>query len=235
MPRGRLRRPSAGPHGRVAHGEGDREVCPSAKGDLRKRPDVFGLRRLRGGRSRAGHAMLRLSGGQQGPLHARGSRRQAPFNAKASAYEHKAKGPCPCGKEHAPAEATGRKYKAGTIDRIHKYRDESDSKNRSMRRSASRIRRAFTSDSPWGMAGIRTTSRASNRSSIGSPSLVRKAPAEVVWIVEGEGCSQPHRQVLSAQAVGHLQPDGRPQMEAPLLGCAQRPRRRHHRRQRPAL
>jgi putative DNA primase/helicase len=46
----------------------------------------------------------------------------AQHNPTSNTYSHILKGPCPCGVEHAPTDATPKKRK-GTIERIYSYRD----------------------------------------------------------------------------------------------------------------
>ncbi len=48
--------------------------------------------------------------------------RRAKFNARSQSYAHKAKGPCPCGSEHGPAEP-GQAHGNATIDAVYPYRN----------------------------------------------------------------------------------------------------------------
>ena len=47
---------------------------------------------------------------------------RAKFNATSGTYAHRANGPCPCGKEHAPANPSTQSLR-GRIDCVYDYRD----------------------------------------------------------------------------------------------------------------
>jgi predicted P-loop ATPase len=104
---------------------------------------------------------------------------RAPYIAGSSAYQHKAKGPCPCGKEHAPADK-----KAKEIDRVYKYHD-ADGKvvHETVRyknpKKFSQRRPGPNGREIWNLDGVTTVL-------YHLPELLTADPMRTVWICEGE-------------------------------------------------
>jgi putative DNA primase/helicase len=105
---------------------------------------------------------------------------QAPFVPTANGYRHNAKGPCPCGKEHAPSD----RKKMGTMDHVYKYRDASGNvvfeTVRFKNPKDFRQRRPSSNGKPiWNLNGVTTILYQ-------LPELLTADPTRTVWIVEGE-------------------------------------------------
>jgi energy-coupling factor transporter ATP-binding protein EcfA2 len=108
---------------------------------------------------------------------------KAPFSGNSNTYRHIAKGPCPCGKEHAPAEPTVNPRSA--LDHVYKYRDQ----------EGKVIFEVVRRKNPKGFFQRRPNPRGgkpiSNLNGItpvlyNLPGLKAADPAEPVWICEGE-------------------------------------------------
>jgi 5S rRNA maturation endonuclease (ribonuclease M5) len=109
----------------------------------------------------------------------------AKYHAKSQTYSHRAKGRCPCGVEHAPAEPSPkRKSKRGVIDKVYQYVDE----NGVPRHETVRFRdpKSFSQRQPekngkhvWKLKGVKTILHR-------LPELIAADPSEPVFIVEGE-------------------------------------------------
>jgi predicted P-loop ATPase len=105
---------------------------------------------------------------------------QAPYEAGPKGYRHNAKGPCPCGKEHAPSD----KKKMGPIDRVYKYHDDAGKvvfeTVRFKEPKDFRQRRPGPGGKPvWNLSGVATVLYQ-------LPELLTADPTRTVWIVEGE-------------------------------------------------
>jgi putative DNA primase/helicase len=107
------------------------------------------------------------------------------FDAASECYAHNAKGPCPCGQEHAPADpAPARNGRRGEIDHVYKYRDAAgqvvfevvrfkNPKDFRQRQPIGGGRHA------WNLKGV-------NRVLYNLPAILAADPAVPTWIVEGE-------------------------------------------------
>jgi hypothetical protein len=109
---------------------------------------------------------------------------RAKFVAKSQTYLHRARGPCPCGVEHAPdpsASAAGMPRTA--IDAVYRYRD-ADGKvvHETVRYKDKRFRQRRPLGNgryAWDLDGVEPVL-------YNLPALLAAAPEEAVWIVEGE-------------------------------------------------
>src|SRR5262245_6871052 len=101
-------------------------------------------------------------------------------------YMHAARGPCACGKEHAPADPAQarRRKRRGTVERVHQYPNATgnvvhetvrfkDPKGFSQRRPLG------NGKYEWSLKKIRTVLYR-------LPELLAADPAAIVWICEGE-------------------------------------------------
>jgi putative DNA primase/helicase len=105
---------------------------------------------------------------------------QAPYEVGPNGYRHNAKGPCPCGKEHAPSD----KKKMGPIDRVYKYHDAAGKVAFETVRFKNpkdfRQRRPAPHGKPvWNLSGVATVLYQ-------LPELITADPTRTVWIAEGE-------------------------------------------------
>jgi Virulence-associated protein E len=105
---------------------------------------------------------------------------QAPWSDGASAYKHQAKGPCPCGTEHAPND----KKTKGVFDRAYEYRDIDGTVLHETVRY--RDPKRFLQRRPngqggfiWSLAGVKTILYCRRE-------LLDADPALPVFVVEGE-------------------------------------------------
>jgi putative DNA primase/helicase len=110
---------------------------------------------------------------------------KAAHDAGSNCYRHTARGPCPCGKEHAPADPRpARRGKLGEIDQVYPYHDidgtvpfevvrYKNPKDFRQRRPLGGGRYA------WSLKGVRTIL-------FKRPQLLRADVAAIVWICEGE-------------------------------------------------
>ena len=104
-------------------------------------------------------------------------------DAGSDCYIHSARGPCPCGVEHAPADPVGRPGKR-TVDRVYRYRDEAGTVVFEVVRYRSpkdfRQRRPLPNGQyEWNLRGIEPVLYR-------LPELIAADPAETIFIVEGE-------------------------------------------------
>jgi putative DNA primase/helicase len=111
---------------------------------------------------------------------------KARFDAGPGCYRHTAKGPCPCGKEHAPADpkpARGRNG-FGEIDKVYRYHDLDGSVPFEVVRFKNpkdfRQRQPVPGGKPvWNLKGVKTILYQ-------RPLLMNADPADPVFVVEGE-------------------------------------------------
>jgi hypothetical protein len=111
---------------------------------------------------------------------------RAEFHPGSRTYSHKARGPCPCGREHAPSEPgstpAGRFRK--TIDHVYKYRDRTgrvvhETVRYKHPKSFSQRRPIGNGRYAWDLEGIEPVL-------YNLPALIAADPNEPVWIPEGE-------------------------------------------------
>jgi hypothetical protein len=105
------------------------------------------------------------------------------FVTSAEAFRHNARGPCPCGVEHAPADKP-KNGKIGEIDRVYKYLDENGKLAfetvRYKNPKSFRQRRPGPRGKPiWNLAGVKLIPYQ-------LPEIVSADPKRIVWICEGE-------------------------------------------------
>jgi putative DNA primase/helicase len=108
---------------------------------------------------------------------------QAPFSTVSQTWSHKAKGKCPCGVEHAPAEYTPSRSKKLRITHVYKYRDrEGKVVHETVRYEPKdfRQRRPLPGGGyAWNLSGIDVVL-------YNLPTLCTTDPEQTVYIVEGE-------------------------------------------------
>jgi putative DNA primase/helicase len=110
---------------------------------------------------------------------------KAAHDAGSNCYRHTARGPCPCGEEHAPADPKpARKGKLGELDQVYPYHDIDGTVPFEVVRFKNpkdfRQRRPKGNGQyDWNLKGIETIL-------FKRPQLLRADSAAIVWICEGE-------------------------------------------------
>jgi putative DNA primase/helicase len=106
-------------------------------------------------------------------------------DAGSHCYRHTARGPCPCGQEHAPADPKpARRGQLGEIDQVYPYHDVDGSVPFEVVRYKNpkdfRQRRPLGNGKyEWNLKGVETIL-------FKRPQLLNSDPSEIVWICEGE-------------------------------------------------
>ena len=95
----------------------------AVKGPIYQGAHMPRVRWIRGRSPRPWPAMPRLYRRRMGPLLSRGARWYARPDRSGTTWSHKAEGPCPCGKEHAPALAGPSRPARRKIECVYQYQD----------------------------------------------------------------------------------------------------------------
>jgi hypothetical protein len=108
---------------------------------------------------------------------------RAKFHEGTRTYAHRARGPCPCGVEHAPADQVSTRRNGKQIEAIYPYRDADGT----ILHETVRFRpKGFAQRRPNGSGGYVWNLEGVDRVIYNLPEILKADPSTTIYIVEGE-------------------------------------------------